>query len=466
MRYPSPPNNSVEALRQAFQEMVDIVSKHVETTVTKVVSRGGSAGGGVSTGGSSNSSKMSLSMPSDFSVYGSLGGYHVVYAQTPTGTGRFVFSNSPTLTGIPLGPTASLDTDTEQLATTAFVLGQITNTYSGPSSTLAVSQKGVTDGLATKIAATDVIQQPLTGYTGASGVSATDSILGAFEKLAALTGSTGGSSTYTNATPVPVAVGGVGAGETFSSETTTQVFDRLFYPTLYPSFTNPSSLFSLAESGYREIGEVIATLHFSASFSRGSISPAYGTSGYRSGLPNHYNYTGTGLGTKASISLSDTETVSSYTVLTGAQSWTESVSYDIGEQPKDSKGGNYSTPLSAGTSATQTQTITGVYPWYATSVGIATLTKQALTSMSSAYVQVTMIAEDGVNKQSACFPVAWSAITSLKQYNSLAGTWDAIDIASFTVSDTTETIQGNVVNYKLWTYNGPTIGSRQLRFYS
>ena len=278
--------------------------------------------------------------------------------------------------------------------------------------------------------------------------------------------------TYTNVNPVPVAVGGVGVGETFSGETTNQVFDRLFYPALYPSFTNPSSSFSLTQSGYHEIGEVVATLNFSASFSRGKISPAYGTSGYRSGLPNQYNYTGTGLSPKASSSLSDAETVSSYTVLTGAQSWTESVSYNIGEQPLDSEGGNYSTPLAAGTSATQTQTITGVYPWYATSVAIATLTKQALTSMSSSYVQVTMIAEDGVDKQKAAFPDGWSAITGVQFYNTVSSAWEWIggtkanSLTAWDITATTETIQGNVIDYDLYTHNGATIGSRQLRWYT
>jgi hypothetical protein len=38
-----------------------------------------------------------------------------------TGTGNVVFSNSPTLTGVPVAPTANVGTDTTQIATTAFV---------------------------------------------------------------------------------------------------------------------------------------------------------------------------------------------------------------------------------------------------------------------------------------------------------------------------------------------------------
>lgn len=41
---------------------------------------------------------------------------------TSTGTGLPVFSISPTFTGTPIAPTAALNTNTTQIATTAFVL--------------------------------------------------------------------------------------------------------------------------------------------------------------------------------------------------------------------------------------------------------------------------------------------------------------------------------------------------------
>jgi hypothetical protein len=44
---------------------------------------------------------------------------------TSTGTGNTVLSASPTLTGVPLAPTATLGTNTTQIATTAFVQTQI-----------------------------------------------------------------------------------------------------------------------------------------------------------------------------------------------------------------------------------------------------------------------------------------------------------------------------------------------------
>ena len=56
---------------------------------------------------------------------------------TSTGTGSTVLSASPTLTGTPLAPTAALNTNTTQIATTAFVQTQIGAISSGVTSVTA-----------------------------------------------------------------------------------------------------------------------------------------------------------------------------------------------------------------------------------------------------------------------------------------------------------------------------------------
>lgn len=55
-----------------------------------------------------------------------------------TGTGALVFAGSPTFTGAPLAPTASVDTNTTQLATTAMVIGQASATNPLMNSTVAI----------------------------------------------------------------------------------------------------------------------------------------------------------------------------------------------------------------------------------------------------------------------------------------------------------------------------------------
>ncbi len=61
-----------------------------------------------------------------------------------TGTGRSVFSTSPTFTGVPSGPTAAFGTNTTQLATTAFVLANL-NGHSSVTSASSISTSSTTD---------------------------------------------------------------------------------------------------------------------------------------------------------------------------------------------------------------------------------------------------------------------------------------------------------------------------------
>lgn len=285
--------------------------------------------------------------------------------------------------------------------------------------------------------------------------------------LSTLSGISG--TTFTNTTPTPIDFPNgdnpsIPSGSTFISKSFTEMMNLMLYPTLDPTLTAPSNTFTISPSGFREIGELIATITLNASFSRGSISPAYGTDGFRSGLPNTYVYTGTSTSNNSSTSLTDSQTVSSYTVLQGAQSWTGAVSYDSGSQPLDSDGNNYSSKLLAGTTSAITQTITGVYPVFATTSAIGTLTKQSLQSMTT-YIEVSMAGETGNgDKQTIDIPDAWSTVTGLQQFNTFSGTWDPIPLSSFSTSATAHTVQSNSVNYTKYTHTGAQIGARQLRF--
>ncbi|MFV5688495.1 ice-binding family protein [Flavobacterium sp. ZT3R25] len=64
-----------------------------------------------------------------------------------TGTGKLVFSESPTFTGITLAPTAAVGTNTTQLATTAFVLANTTSNYKSINATGDIMTSSTTDVL-------------------------------------------------------------------------------------------------------------------------------------------------------------------------------------------------------------------------------------------------------------------------------------------------------------------------------
>ena len=270
-----------------------------------------------------------------------------------------------------------------------------------------------------------------------------------------------------------IAVGGIKAGTTFNDLTMSEMWDLLLYPELYPSLSNPSvSLSRSPSSSYYEIGDTIS-FSLTASFNRGSINPAYGTSGYRSGLPNKYDFTGAQTEDVETTNMSATENVTDYTVLSGSQSWSCRTYYDAGEQPKSNKGADYGSPLPAG-SVTSSVSFTGVYPYFATTANLNTLTKQSLTSMSSTYVQINMVAESDTSdlKQRAEFPQAWRQITGIQFLNTLNNTWEWLDgskansLLTFTKTTTTKEVQGNEVAYNLYTNNKTTTGARQLRFYT
>lgn len=346
-----------------------------------------------------------------------------------------------------------------------------------------------TSGAATLNSSTGVLNIPIYGGGGGQDITVQDTgtdVTTALKKLnftgdVTVTGSgtsneditidVQGGGTYTNLTPTPQPFPGnspfdnIAAGTTFNSQTFEEMMNKMLYPTLTPTLSNPSNTFTLSQSGFREINET-TPLNFSSTFNQGSINPQYtSASNKRSGLPNTYNYTGTGVSNNPSTSLSDSETVGSYTVLQGAQSWTGSVSYDAGVQPKDSVGGDFDSPLPAGTTSSITRTITGVYPVFATTSSLGVMTKQSLQGMTT-NITVDVVTESGGGgaKQRVDIPNAWSTITGLQQFNTLSGTFDTINLSTFTQSAVTQTVQGLVVNYTRYTHNGATIGARKLRF--
>ena len=239
----------------------------------------------------------------------------------------------------------------------------------------------------------------------------------------------------------------------------------------YPNLTMPFVNFTSDVIGFREIGEVIATITFTTDFSRGLISPAYGTSGFRSGLVNAYKYEGTDLpANEPSILSQDVQTILDYTVLEGIQTWSAKAGYDIGEQPLDSDGENYNVPLPAGDTLRKFVNIVGVYPYFATSTLINVLDKQPLADMESEYIEIELATENGTDKQTIQIPEAWKTITGIEQYNPFTQQWEFIggskanSLLTFTVTDIIKEIQTIEIDYKQYEYNGSTIGARTVRF--
>ena len=270
------------------------------------------------------------------------------------------------------------------------------------------------------------------------------------------TGGAGSESVFAAGSITSQALLGLAANTNISGMTAVEVLSDILMAELWPAIVSPSSTFTISPAAtYQKVGASI-TVTKTKTFSQGSISPAYGPTG---AIDAAY-----GVRSGALIDYTETNPAGytdgqSYVVVLGSQSWTCKANYAAGPQPHGSKGTNYQTPLSAGSTSVITRTITGVYPVLATTSNISTFTEQSLQAHGSD-ITVAMVAESGGNKQSVQIPAVWGTIHTLQQLNTLSNQYDAIDLSSFTVTDIT--IGG--VAYKQYTHNGTTIGARTLKF--
>jgi hypothetical protein len=191
------------------------------------------------------------------------------------------------------------------------------------------------------------------------------------------------SGAMTAAVTADVIAGAINAGQTVASGTTFQQFvDLLLTKIFFPTLNAPS--FSLSNNqGNPEIGTTVSVL-LTFNFNRGSILGS--TSGtwnpstfqnFRAGASSSYTINGTTQG-------GNTLTVSR--VVAASNSYSGTVTYDTGPQPLDSKGNNYSTPLAGATSASQSTSFTGIYPyyWYKSSSPITAANMQSAIASGAA----------------------------------------------------------------------------------
>lgn len=267
-------------------------------------------------------------------------------------------------------------------------------------------------------------------------------------------GGGGGSAELTDDLDVTRTVGGISSGDHYDTGTSLEdILRDMLNPVDYPTFTNPSISISATGAKLLETGATLATV-ITATFSRGSINPAYGTSGYRSGSVNGYSLNG---GT------SQVGNTFSVTVTSAQLTYQVNATYDAGEQPKDSIGRDYSSPLPAGSVNSNTITYEFVDALWANTSNIATIAKLALVSKSAKQKDFLFPAQTIANPEVFDVPASWT-VTAVQVKNDLSGAYeDALD--QFTVTNIThDDAAGNSVNYKRYTFNkGYGTGARTVR---
>ena len=286
--------------------------------------------------------------------------------------------------------------------------------------------------------------------------------------------------TFINNGAVKKTVGAINTGDfpfTGTGMTFQEIIQKIFYPVLPPSIGYSSASLSRSFGSLVEIGYT-ANLTLSAGFSRGSSVVAGQTTRYM-GLPSSYNYTGdgiTGTVTHTSTSLSDTDTVTSYAVTQGTNSWALSVSYSS-VTPGGSTGPVYDdgttyadTSFTNSGAKTSSASLEGVYPIYAATATTTVLTKQTLVSMLSANnLEYQIVAETAPGQHTFALPNAWTAtrpLVGVYYFNTVSNSYDpANKISEWGTTSITETIQGNTVNYTQYTklVGLPAAGTRKIK---
>lgn len=267
-------------------------------------------------------------------------------------------------------------------------------------------------------------------------------------------GGGGGTAKLSEDLTTSLTVGGITSGTTYAKGTPLEtIFKNLLNPVAYPTLTNPSVSLSGTGSKLLETGATLAVT-LTATFSRGSINPAYGTSGYRSGAVQGYTLNN---GTEQAGN-TWSETVSS-----ANKTFKCSARYAAGEQPKDSVGNDYDNPLPAGSVESGTVTYDFVDAMWANTSDITSVAKLSLVAKGTKQRDMTFPAQTTANPEIFDMPASWT-VTAIQVKNDLSGAWeDASD--QFTVTDTThDNAGGTSTAYKRYTFNMAIgTGSRQIR---
>lgn len=232
-------------------------------------------------------------------------------------------------------------------------------------------------------------------------------------------------------------VGGVSVGDQYKQGTLLeQVLRDILNPMDNPVLTPPSAMVRSDINLLQESGTDTTAL-FTVIFSRGSINPAYGTDGYRSGEAESYSFNGGD---------AQTENTFNATVNANHKDFYGTVAYAAGEQPKNSKGEDYDEPLAAGSVTSPTISFEFVDAIWASTVTSGVATKQALLSKSVGQKVFDFPAQTATAVELFDIPSSWT-VRSIEVWNELTSRYESCADEFDTSNVTHENAAGEAVNY-------------------
>ena len=305
----------------------------------------------------------------------------------------------------------------------------------------------------------------------------TGDVLADWEQLGAGTdsGSSGPElydSTFPTTQEVPESLGGIDSGTTVGSlegKTYSELFDQLLFPAILPTVSSQPSVSlnddvpSLIEIGATE------DIAFTTNANRGLISSSWnGTNAPYAGEVTAASYSGMTTGT-LTVGPGDTQianfAANTYTVVEGINSWTLTATFDDGADFVDSNGNVITgTGFNSGTRTNSTQ-FEGVYPIF---LGDATgaLVKRALISHNANNIECPQEYDETSSiRHQIAIPDSLinGRSVSFEAFNPDFQTWNALNASEFTATSTTQNVQGNSVNYTLYTKSSSIGGGNLFR---
>lgn len=249
------------------------------------------------------------------------------------------------------------------------------------------------------------------------------------------------------------ALGGIPAGTTVAqlkNKSFSQLFDELIFPTVNPTFENPTAYLrwnGTSKPMIQEVGTKGDSVPVAASFIGVYDPGAIKIAGVRK-----QNRGGDFKPAESFVYTNNAPNVKKFPteIPEGSIIYKYRAAYGQGPQPLDSKGNKYQTPLPAGTVDSDPIIINGVYPYFTNKDNNEAFAKLALTTSNT--LSAVKFKAEGPNKHTFKLPVKYN-LTKVELLNTLSGKYENYGIDKFTKTTENIEVQGKQVSYAVYTRN-------------
>lgn len=250
------------------------------------------------------------------------------------------------------------------------------------------------------------------------------------------------------------ALGGISAGTTVArlkNKTFSQLFDELIFPTVNPTFEDPTASLSLKDTSttpmIQEVGTTGASVPVAGSFNTGYNPGTIKIAGVKK-----QDRGGCLKSNESFIYINNVPDSKEFPteIHEGSITYKYRAAYDQGPQPLDSKGNNYQTPLPAGIVDSAAVTINGVYPYFTNKDDNKDFAKLELTTSNT--LSAVKFKAEGPSKHTFKIPAEYT-LTKVELLNTLSGKYENYSIDKFTKTTENIEVQGKQVSYAVYTRN-------------